>query len=680
MLGLGSGCASSVHPVQQAGVTSSATVESPKPDKPPELSALAGMSSASELAKHVNDSRLEARWIVVTRLAELGGENSIAPLGQLAADRGVKIAARALAALSTDGSRTALNALQRALKSRDGLRARDALKPGTKSDFKELALRVSERGGGPALLALLAYIPDEPKAAWYRQKAVFDRLDELADPRAADALLAFIQRGPHPHYRFRAAAALGALGDLRAAPHLAWRLQQDALQLYSEQHDWEQLLRRDDREPVVAARLLGELARLNPSELQRIRQESEAALIDWLQRRPLPHAAGMAALAAMESEAGWNLIRAWAQPRVALPQPGAQPPMPDEFVIAQSALQTLGNYRDERAWSAFVQALQARPVHSDVSRESLLSGGMAIQGMSVAALGIGASAGLSAWGRERAFEPLLAYVHDPKQYEGAQERACEALPWVGGTKAGARILKAVERYRKNEQRDRFRRTCLLHGLAQRPQGAAARELLAFMDPTRWEEQTLAAKALGKLGFDDVLERELLSRVSERRGPVAASLALLLAAKTTSLKTALPLLEDSARVELRRVWGQSFETVFEADLNSGYLFRLMEMAEALAEFEVAGEKQSWVKLELSRQLGQLEYEQGPHTLTRVAARYRLLAMAKEAAPQARSAALALRYFGEEGGLMALDQPGLDHAYVHALLDDLRKTQPRDVGAE
>ena len=58
-----------------------------------------------------------------------------------------------------------------------------------------------------------------------------------------------LETKPEPRWRTEAALRLAEIGDVRAAPTLAWRMEQDPLKLYSAGVDDE--LRRDDSERVA---------------------------------------------------------------------------------------------------------------------------------------------------------------------------------------------------------------------------------------------------------------------------------------------------------------------------------------------------------------------------------------------------------------------------------------------
>ena len=97
-------------------------------------------------------------------------------------------------------------------------------------------------------------------------------------------------------------------------------------------------LKRDDNERVEGARMIADFAQLHPEKVEEIRQQAEDALIFWIYELPSPHANGLRALAASGSKKDITAFRKWSNPDAPLPKEGQQPPMPEEWVIAQSAL------------------------------------------------------------------------------------------------------------------------------------------------------------------------------------------------------------------------------------------------------------------------------------------------------------------------------------------------------
>ena len=242
-------------------------------------------------------------------------------------------------------------------------------------------------------------------------------IDALNDPRGGNPLFEFIESKPHIHYQTRAAIALAQIGDIRGVPPRANRLRMDPLKIYSDQNDWEMGLKRSDDERVQAARMIADLAILHPDKRPLIAEQAEDAVIFWIHEQPSPHANGLRALAAMESTKDLDALRKWANPNVPLPKEGQQPPMPEEWVVAQSAMRYVGWLKDQRSYSVLEKALTARPKELDVTMDGLYQGGLAILGMTYRALGVGAADGFSEWRDNKAFKPMLKYIENPKENE-----------------------------------------------------------------------------------------------------------------------------------------------------------------------------------------------------------------------------------------------------------------------
>ena len=145
-------------------------------------------------------------------------------------------------------------------------------------------------------MALDTVSEDNEKSAWYQTNQIFEMLEKLADPRCGDPLLGVLEKKPHVHWQIQAAITMASVGDARAVPTLAKTLRMDPQKIYSDENDWEQLLKRDSNERVVAARMIADLAVLHPDKAEDIRNQSEDAVIFWLHEMPSPHANGLRAL------------------------------------------------------------------------------------------------------------------------------------------------------------------------------------------------------------------------------------------------------------------------------------------------------------------------------------------------------------------------------------------------
>ncbi|HEY3500022.1 MAG TPA: HEAT repeat domain-containing protein [Polyangiaceae bacterium] len=627
-----------------------------------------------KLATMAGDESASVRQLVATVLSSNADPKWTDTLIKLVKDKDTEVARQAAPGLGKIGDARATEPMVAALRGVD---------KETRTKYFE-ALR--DGIGTQGLVVALAAAPteDEPgernpgKAAWYFKKQLLNMIhvieatdafkpgQGLNDPSGADALYKFIESNPHIHLQTHAALALAAIGDIRAVPTLAKRLRMDPLKIYSDQNDWEMKLKRTDDERVMAARMIADLSVLNPDKLPMIQEQAEDAVIFWIHEMPSPHANGLRALAAMGSTKDIDAFRKWAYPDLPLPKEGQQPPMPEEWVIAQSALRYVGWLKDERSWKSLEKAITAKAPELDVTMDGLYQGGLAILGMSLRALGVGASDGFAQWRDNKAFKPLMKYIEDPKQNEQSRLSACAALAWVAEKEDFLEIAKKIEQYSGNEKPDEVRRACLLETLIRRPiPGAGGALISLFTQQAAIETRHQVARALAKGGFDAAIEAKLFEMMNNEVLMNDAALALILGGSPESAARAVALygtkpwnVAKPALDELGDLWYNSFGYWSTEDLESGLLFRYVDNAEAIARITINQTPQEWARVMLTKQFDNLLYDNGPHSFTRVVLRNRLFQMAKGSDEQKRAGAIrTLKFMREQGVLLALrSEPG------------------------
>jgi len=511
------------------------------------------------------------------------------------------------------------------------------------------------------------------KAAWYFRKQilnmiyVFDATDAqkagqgLNDPSGADALYKYIQSNPHIHLQTHAALALAAIGDIRAVPTLAKRLRMDPLKIYSDQNDWEMALKRSDDERVQAARMIADLAILHPDKLPLIQEQAEDAVIFWIHEMPSPHANGLRALAAMGSTKDIEALRKWADPDVPLPKEGQQPPMPEEWVVAQSALRYVGWLKDQRSWKSLEKAIKANSKEYDVTMDGLYQGGLAILGMTFRAVGVGASDGFSEWRDHKAFPMLMKYIENTKENEQSRMEACAALAWVAEKDDFLDVAKKIQQYSGNEKPDEVRRACFLETLIQRPIPGTAGALLSLFTPqAALETRHQVARALAKSGIDAPTEAKLFELMDNEVLMNDAALALMLGGSPDAAARAVAYygrkpwnVAKPALDELSDLWYKSFGYWSTDDLEAGLLFKYVDNAEAMSHVTINQTPQEWARVLLVSQFDNLLYDNGPHSFTRVVLRKRLYDMAKGTDEAKRAGAIrTLKFMKEQGVLLSL----------------------------
>lgn len=539
------------------------------------------------------------------------------------------------------------------------------------SDRAELDTRLKslqDACGGAGLVGALDAIDRSDREREFNQAAaVFTMIRSLGDPRAAESLVRYIETQPAVHWRTEAAFALAELGDCRAAPALAERLRLDPIKLYADSDlAQEQALARDDTERVVAARLLSDLAVLHPDRRPWLLDQAEQSVLGWLDGRPAPHANGLRFLATAGSAKALPKLRAWALPNGTLPRQGQQPPMPEEWVVAEVALRYLGRTRDASSWSRFEAQLHRRQTEAgnvDVTMPSLMGGGLALLGMSVRALGVGVADGYAEWGAPRAYPVLVRYIEDGLENELARLEACFALGWVTpDDKAGEVATKAAKLARSSDPASEFLASCYAESLARRPAFKGADLLIPLIAPSTGSAlRSALAAAIGRAGLTAPQAAKLQAQLTNNDQSVAvdAAVALLLGGSLADASSVVPTLRRLSpdRVaQLRDTYPRALATWTDEDLSSGRMDRWARNAEAASAARAGGQDESWVSEAFSRALADLRYDQGPRSLTAVVMRFRLMELAKQTETTV-SAIRLLRMAKATGVLMALrDVPG------------------------
>src|SRR6185295_9822584 len=212
-----------------------------------------------------------------------------------------------------------------------------------------------------------------------------------------------------PHWKTEAALRLAEIGDVRAVPTLAWRMKQEPPVLYGKVPEEKRLWGDDDKERVVAARMMADLAILFPDQRASIRTQAYDGVYYWLTDKPQPHANGMRFMAAADAKEILPKLRGWAAPKDKFPEAGQQQ-FPPSWATSQSALRYLGWMQDQQSWDLLTRQLGRRPEKVDATMDSLLQGGLAVLGMTLRAIGVGSADGLAQWGDAKAYDVLVKHI------------------------------------------------------------------------------------------------------------------------------------------------------------------------------------------------------------------------------------------------------------------------------
>ncbi len=521
-------------------------------------------------------------------------------------------------------------------------------------------------GAKGLVLALKTVQKTTPETEKFQTKQIFDMLRELEDPRGGDALYAYIQTNPPAHWKYEAAMRMAEIGDVRAAEVLGWRMQQDPLKLYNDV-DWPEL-RRDDNERVYAARMLADLAVLHPEKKDYLAKVAEPGVLFWLdpENKPQPHANGMRFEAALGSTRAIPLLEKWADPKLPLPKEGAQPPFPEDWATAQSALRYLGWTKDPgRGWQILEKQLHRRSKKLDVSWDSLMQGGLTILGMTLRALGVGAADGFAQWGDPKGYDDMWKYAEDVMENEQARMEACFALSWLATDAQMKDIAKKIHDNTKTDKQGNFMRTCYLETLIHRPVPDATAGLIDMLSPSQpdLEVRNQVARAIGMGGITRNMVDPIFQKLSDVSLKADAALSLILGADADTASRAIATYNDPSQPaeaieELKDIYNKTFGYWSDRNYDNGDIARWVQNAEAIAHVKVHDQLQDWPRIILGRNLVEsVEIDNGPHSMTRVVLRNKLLQDAKGSNAVKRDEAIEiLKFTKEKGVLMALkDEP-------------------------
>jgi hypothetical protein len=525
-------------------------------------------------------------------------------------------------------------------------------------------------GGEGLVLALGSVKNDPPETEWFQTKQLMEMIKDVADPRAGEALVKWLEtKKPVLHWQGEAGTRLAEVGDIRAAKYLGERMRVDPSKLYAQERFWEAdeggHLSRTDLPRVVASRMLADLALIHQDKRDELKAAAEEGVIFWIKDRPQPHANGLRFLAAVGSEKIKNDMRDWAFPKDPMPKEGAQPPFPTAFETAQSALRYIGMMKDEPAFPKLLEQLKRKTDKKmDITQDALQGAGIAMLGMALRAVGYGASQGLAQWGDPRAGKPLMEFIEDETWHEEARQAACDALAWAADDKTMSEVAKKAREYgAKKEPRKQVIGACYASTLSLKPVPAVVPELADLLTPDLDIGLRMAyARAIGIAGFDAATEAKLYDKLQNPEIRNAAALALILGGSSETAARTVAMYGDfgpDALNDLKDHYFRAFGYWSDEDFKRGNIYRWVQNAEAIARIKVADVPQEWSRQRLQSQFDNLRFDNGPHSETRVVLRYRLYTDAKVGdAPRKKGAIMTLKFMKEKGVLMALRQEKSD----------------------
>ncbi len=612
---------------------------------------LAALVSNDELAAMAGDSSNAVRQLVATVIARTGDAKYTDVLIKLVNDEDIDVAGQAANGLGKIGDE----------KARDPLLKK--LAEASKENRQKFLVALRDGIGGEGLVLALSGVAKEPEERnWFQTEQIFKMLEELADPRAAEALVKWAEASKEPHWRAEVGMRLAEIGDIRGAKYLADRMSIDPETTYPKekfwQHDAGGHLSKTDNQRVWAARMLADLAVMQPDKKDELKV-GEKAVMKWLTDKPQPHANGLRFLANIQSDEARSKLREWAFPDAPLPKEGAQPPFPTEFETAQSALRYLGKMKDEESFDKMVKQFERKKDKKmDITNEGLMGAGLAMLGMALRAVAYGAAQGLGEWGDKRAVKPMMELIEDETWHEEARLAACEALAWCATPEDMKEIAKrAIKFGGEKTPRKQFIGACYATTLSLRPMPEVVSELEALLTPELDPSLRFAfAVAIGATKIDDATRDKLLEKVKNPELRNAAALALIRGGDTSTATRTVAMYGDfgkDAMNDLKDAYFRSYGFWSDVDFKEGNLYRWVENAEAIARVKVFEAPQLWAIERLQAQFDNLRFDNGPHSETRVVLRWRLLNAAKTGDDKQKAHAIrTLKFMKEKGSLMAL----------------------------
>jgi len=631
---------------------------------------LAQLVPLEEFEKLSGDESSSVRQLVATLLSRDANPKWTQTLIKLVKDKDVEVGREAATGLGKIGDETARGPLLEALNPPAGVDPqKDKLFKENRQKFLE-ALR-DGIGGEGLVLALDSVKSDPPETEWFQTKQLMDMIKDIADPRTGNALVKWIEtKKPSVHWQGEAGTRLAEIGDIRAAKILGERMRFNPADVYKLENFWQAgkggHLSRADESRVVASRMLADLAMIhrdNKAALAELKTAEDGVLF-WIKNlgpkeHPQPHANGLRFLAAINSEKALKDMRDWAFPKEPLPKEGAPPPFPTAFETAQSALRYLGMMKDEQSFPKMLEQFKRKKDKKmDTTLEGMNGGGIAMLGMALRAVAYGSAQGLAQWGDGRGNKDLMEFIEDELWNEEARQAACEALAWCADEKTMIDVAKkAAEFGAKKEPRKQVIGACYALTLSRKPMPGIAATLAELIKPEMDRGlRTTYATAIGIAGVDADAQKILEEKLQNVDTRNAAALALILGGSSETAARTVAMYGDFGQEQLNDLkddYFRAFGYWSDEDFKRGNLYRYVANAEAIARIKVNDVTQDWSRQRLQAQFDNLEFDNGPHSETRVVLRYRLWQDAKGAdAERKKGAIMTLKFMKERGVLMSL----------------------------
>jgi hypothetical protein len=247
------------------------------------------------------------------------------------------------------------------------------------------------------------------------------------------------------------------------------------------------------------------------------------------------------------------------------------------------------------------------------------------------------------------------------EHEDARMEGCFALSWVTTDDQMKVVAKKVHDNTATDPKSTMLRQCYLETLIHRPVADATAGLVDQLTPSvpDIEVRNQMARAIGMGGVTAAMIPQIFAKLSDPALKADASLALILGADSDTAARAIATYNDAsvpaeAIEELKEIYNRTFGYWSDRNYESGDIARWVSNAGAIAHVKVHDALQDWPRIILGRNLVEsTEIDNGPHSMTKVALRWRLMADARGTNDVKRAEAIdLLKFIKEKGVLMAL----------------------------
>jgi hypothetical protein len=255
----------------------------------------------------------------------------------------------------------------------------------------------------------------------------------------------------------------------------------------------------------------------------------------------------------------------------------------------------------------------------------------------------------------------VKYIEEKLNNEQSRLDACFSLAWVATDEQMSEVAKKVKDLSKPDPKTQVIRTCYLESLIRRPVPAATATLVELINGgTDLNVQHQAARAIGFGGISAQVASALQDKLKDPATRNDAALALLLGADPDTARRAIASYADvdkAALEELKVIYNQTFGYWSDKNYDNGDVARWIKNAQAASRVKLGDALQDWPRLILARNIQGIDYDNGPHSVTRVQMRVRLMRDARTDDKRRADAVMILKFMNEKGALMALkSEPG------------------------